>query len=357
VPTFTFRLALLFALLFANGCASAQQHKPLASETRVGRSTNGAEQSTRRSPFRFFSPSSFWNMPLTDNAPLDPRSTEIVGTFEAEVAREQQAKIGPWISSVSYGVPIYTVVADQPTVRVVLDHDPSVPALQAAWNAVPLPPSAQSAAGTDGHLVVWQPSTDRLWEFWRLVHNAAGWHASWGGGIQNASSSSGVYGPKAWPGAVPGWGASASSLSIAGGLITLEDLKQGRINHALALAIPNVRGGFYASPAQRTDGTSASPDALPEGAHLRLDPELDLATLNLPPLTLKMAEAAQQYGIFIRDGGPRVAAFFAQDPTPTGTNPYAGKSGYFEGKYPNQILSSFPWSHLELLMMDLHSTS
>ena len=31
---------------------------------------------------------------------------------------------------------------------------------------VPLPPEAQPSAGSDQHLVVWQPSSDRLWEFW-----------------------------------------------------------------------------------------------------------------------------------------------------------------------------------------------
>ena len=111
----------------------------------------------------------------------------------------------------------------------------------------------------------------------------------------------------------------------------------------------------YASPAQRTDGKSASPLSLPEGAHLRLDPNLDLAALHLPRLTLMIAEAAQRYGIFITDGSSD-REILAQDPTPTGTNPYAGPDGYFEGKYPNQLLASFPWSQLELLKMELHST-
>ena len=232
----------------------------------------------------------------------------------------------------------------------------SAPVLQSAWDAVPLPPNAQPAAGSDSQLVVWQPSTDRLWEFWGLADGAEGWHASWGGAMQNASSNPGAYGPEAWPGAQPTWGASASSLSIAGGLITLEDLELGQINHALAIAIPHPRAGVYASPAQRTDGFSTEPLSLPEGAHLRLDPKLELAALHLPRLTLMMAEAAQRYGIVVRDRSSN-ATFYAQDPTPTGTNPYTGTHGYFEGKSPQQLLKSFPWSHLQLLKMELHSTS
>ncbi len=292
------------------------------------------------------------------DASLDPRSAKLAGAFGAEAASEvredEEGKQGPWISidTTAYSVPIYTVPADQPTVRVTLKGG-KTSALQAAWDAVPLPPEAQPAAGTDGHLVVWQPSANRLWEFWRLVHGPEGWYASWGGAMQDVSSDPGVYGTHAWPGAKPGWGASASSLSIAGGLITLEDLQLGQINHALAIAIPNVRVGEYASPAQRTDGKSSDPLSLPEGAHLRLDPHLDLAALHLPPLTLMIAKAAQRYGMFVRDGGP-VVAFYAQDPVSTGTNPYLGSNGYFEGKNPMKFLAAFPWSHLQLLRMDLH---
>jgi hypothetical protein len=277
----------------------------------------------------------------------------LVATLDAEVNSELSAGSGPWINTSKYSVPIYTVPEDQPTVYVALDHAPTIPALQAAWSAVPLPASARPARGTDGVLVVWQPSTDRLWEFERLTHEADGWHASWGGAIQHASSSQGVYGSEAWAGAAPWWGASASSLSVAGGLITLEDLRHGQIDHALAMALPNVRAGVYAAPAQRDDGTSTSPLSLPEGAHLRLNPALDLASLRLPATTLMIAEAAQRYGIFVRDRGANIQ-LFAQDPTPTGTNPYAGATGYFAGKSPVQLLAKFPWSQLEVLKMETY---
>jgi hypothetical protein len=310
-------------------------------------------------PFRFFSPTSFWNEALPADAPLDPSSAGVVGAFDEEIASEEAAKKGAAnINTTAWSVPVYTVPADQPTVKVTLvaSRVSLSPALQTAWEAVPLPPEAKPAAGTDRDLVVWQPSTDKLWEFWGLEKTEAGWLAKWGGAIEKDSSDSGAYGPEAWPGAKSNWGASACSLSIAGGLITLEDLERGEINHALAIAIPNTRAGEYASPAQRTDGYSTAPLSLPEGAHLRLDPNLDLASLHLPRLTLMMAEAAQRYGIFVRDSAVNVA-FVAQDPTPTGANPYTGAHGYFEGKSPQQLLASFPWSHLQLLKMNLHRTS
>jgi hypothetical protein len=302
--------------------------------------------------FRFFSPSSFWNTPLAEDAGLDPDSTALTTAFEKQVALARQAGSPPWINTTDYSVPIYTVPADQPTVPVRLASPFFAPALQSAWSDVPLPADARPAAGSDRTLVVWQPSTDRMWEFWKLARADGEWSAGWGGAMQAVSANPGVYGPDAWPGAKPWWGSSASSLSIAGGLITLEDLQRGRIDHALALAIPNVRAGFYAHPAQRTDGTSSNPLSLPEGAHLRLDPSLDLAALHLPRMTLMLAEAAQRYGIVVRDRA-KVTHFFAEDPGPTGANPYLGAGGHFEGQSPGQLLSQFPWDRLQLLKMEL----
>ena len=305
-------------------------------------------------PFRFFSATSFWNESLPSNAPLDGDSAAMVASFDQELTKEEEVKRGPAnINTTAWSVPVYTVPAYEPAVRVVLEGASKTSTLQAAWEAVPLPANAQAAAGSDKHLLVWQPSTDKLWEFWGLLRVGETWHASWGGAIHAVSSASGAYGPEAWLGATTGWGASASSLSIAGGLITLEDLERGEINHALAIAVPEVRAGVYASPAERTDGYSSESLSLPEGAHLRLDPKLDLATLHLPKLTLMMAEAAQRYGIIVRDRSSNVT-FYAQDPTPTGTNPYTGSHGYFEGKSPQQLLTSFPWSHLQVLKMELH---
>jgi hypothetical protein len=304
------------------------------------------------SSFRFFAPTSPWNEALEDGTPLDLDSGLLAGAFATEVSNEIQTGRGPSISTSSYGVSLYTVPADQPTVPVQLISPLSDPALDSALSAVPLPESARPAAGSDGHLVVWQPSTDRLWEFWRLTRGAGGWQASWGGAIHEVSTNSGTYGPSSWAGASRSWGASASSLSIAAGLITFEDLARGSINHALAIGIPNVRGGVYAWPAARTDGGSLDPTSLPEGAHLRLDPSLNLTSMHMPPLTLMLAEAAQRYGIIVRDGAANVT-FYAQAPSASENNPFAGPSGYLEGKYPARLLASFPWRHLQLLPMEL----
>jgi hypothetical protein len=302
--------------------------------------------------FRFFSPRSFWNTPVSRREAVDPHSERMVEGLVTEVAKEVGDRSGPWINSTKYSVPVVRVPASTPTVRVRLVSPYAAPALRRAFKAVPLPEQAQPSTGKDAHLVVWQPHSDRLWEFWHLRRQGGAWEAGWGGATMHVRSAWGAYGPSAWPGATRLWGASASSLSIAGGLVTLQDLNRGWINHALTMSLPDVRAGVYSLPARRTDGTSADPYALPEGAHLRLRPGLDLASLHLPRMTLMLARAAQRFGIFIRDRAGNVA-FNAQPPRSPDRNPYLGPSGYYGDKSPRELLAAFPWTDLQVLKLRL----
>jgi hypothetical protein len=329
------------------GCGAAGAETGVGSADVVPLGTAGGH--------RFFSPSSFWNRPVAAG-PRDPRSAELTAHFAAAVAAERRAGRGPGINTSQWSVPVYRVPANQPRVRVELRSRPErrpLPALRRAWRRVPLPRLPVPAAGTDRPLVVWQPSTDKLWEFWGMKRELdGGWKAAWGGAIRDVSRSSGAYGPRSWRGATGAWGASASGLSIVGGLITFEDFERGKIDHALAMSVPGVRAGEYSLPARRTDGTSLDPLALPEGAHLRLDPDLDLGSLDLPRPTLMLAEAAQRYGIVVRDRAGTVV-FYGQDPTPTGSDPYNGPGGYYEGLTAGAIMAGFPWDRLQLLRMRL----
>ena len=277
-----------------------------------------------------------------------------------EVSAEQLGHHGPWINTNAWSVPVYTVGARERTTRVILDHAPD-PALSRAFSRVPLPRGAHPAAGTDHHLVVYQPSRDRMWEFFGLVRTHRRWHTNWGGAMRHVSRNPGIFGPRAWPGAKTWWGATATSLPLLGGLMRIDELQRGSINHALAMAMPNPRRGVWAWPAQRSDGNAPGPTAIPEGARLRLDPRLDLSQLPMPPLTRMMAVAAQRYGIIVRDKAG-VITFAAEDPTPlAATNPYTNNplsgqplpGGLFDGKWPSALLAQFPWEHLQVLKMSL----
>lgn len=298
-----------------------------------------------------FAPSSFWNKRLAADAPLDATSATLIQALTAEVQRERAARIGPWIGAGSGSTPVYRVPEDQRRVRVRLDKltSPGAKALRRAFASVPMPRNAKPAPGADGHLTVWQPSTDRLWEFFKARREGSTWHADWGGAIRNVSKSPGYYTKRAWPGATRSWGATATSLPIIGGTMLLDELKRGRVDHALALNLPAPRSGQFAWPAQRSDGTGP-PTALPEGARIRLDPAVNIDDLGLPKLGRTIARAAQRYGMVVRDQTGHGMSLWAEVPTTTSVR---GLSSYLNGKTPTDVLANFPWDRMQVLKMKL----
>jgi hypothetical protein len=305
---------------------------------------------------RLFAPTSFWNAPLADDAEVDPKSPDYVAKLKAEVDRVYARRDGPWMATRQYSTPLYKVPADQPTVKVTIDYPPpQYLALQAALDAVPIPPGATPAAGTDGHMTIWQPSTGKLWELWKASKAADGsWHARWGGAIRDVHNDPGYYTESTWEGSKPFWGASATSLPVIGGTMRIDELKAGRIDHAIHVSIPSIRSLFHTPPAQRTEGTTATSGAIIAGSRFRLDPSLDVESLPLTPFVKMIARAVQRYGLVIGDKSTSVQ-FYGEDYTPTGSNPYPEIVG---PNYPSNYyrdLARFPWEHLKLLKMDIRT--
>jgi hypothetical protein len=357
-------------LLALTGCGGSQENQrqpdpqaqpssdkaPSADSAAQGRRLvscgNRADSHVPRPEKRLFAPNSVWNQPLPETTRIDKA---LAKQLEAEAAKEIRNGTGPYIQTTKFSTPLYTVGPHQRCVRVKLDVTARYGrTLKRAFLRVPLPKSARPAPGTDQHLTVWQPSTDSLWEFWKLQRRSDGWHAKWGGAMRRVSRSPGFFTSKSWPGSEPYWGATATSLPAIAGTMTVDELERGRIDHALALSLPNARAKVFASPAQRTDGTLNDPDAIPEGTRFRLDPKLDIDSLDLPPVVRTMALAAQRYGLIVRDKTFANIGFYAEDPAPLGHNPYPK---LFEQKIPSVLLAKFPWSHVQAVKPKLRKSS
>ena len=318
--------------------------------------TAAAHAATEPAGFLPFAADSVWNLRLRSDVPLAANSPGYVSALTQSVATQ-----GAWLNTTSCGMPEYWADANTPTVAVTLNH-PSYedPALIRAWSAVPMPATAQPANCSDKNFAVLQQQpngTIKEWEFWKASQAADGsWSAEWGGAMNNVLTDRGIASPLEWtdPSAPTasarkssnGWNVTASSISMLAGVITNADLASGHINHAIAMAIPTPASGKWFWPAQRSDGSSTNPNALPEGAHLRLNPSLDLASLHLDPLMQMIAEAAQKYGIIVRDATYSSNVFYAEQPLPGQTSPVNALLG---GQSVSAALASFPWSQLQVL--------
>lgn len=288
---------------------------------------------------RFFADDSVWNRVVTGPVAIDANSAALV----ADLARQARLPgLPPTINSDRYSTAVYTVDHSTPEIDIRLDRDFSDPLVLEHFRGVPLPAGATPSDGTDSHVVVYRPSTDQLWEFWTLTGTGNDRGAGWGGRLDNVSTSAGIMPHPA--------GATATGLPLVGGLVTLEELRAGRIDHALALAVPQPRAEWFTPPANRTDGFVYSETAVPEGAHFRLDPSVDIASLGLPRPTRILAEAAQRHGIIVRDKAG-VVAMYGEDPGPSRSE--GVYDAFYGGLSPQAVLEAFPWDHLQLLQMDL----
>jgi hypothetical protein len=298
---------------------------------------------------RPFAPSSVWNKPLAADARLAPNSRSLV----SELMRQRRFST-PWVNTTTYSTPVYTVgpaTAAAPvhvdTPSALFSSPADAEALRPRLGAVPIPDGARPAAGVNRHMVVWQPSTDTMWELWNAhrvpdepspwkTDSILGWHAAWGARIDRASSNAGT-------GQAP-FGATASGLPLMGGLIRLSEWRSLKIRHALALGIHDIAADSPVWPANRTDGGYRGRGAIPMGTRFRLDPRVDIDSLRLSPAGRAIALAAQRYGMVVRDHADKSFALYGEDPAPTGQNPYPR---VFGGLRPDQVLRGFPWRQLE----------
>jgi hypothetical protein len=280
-------------------------------------------------------------------APLAANSAVLVADLASQVAVRYGgiAAFNVW----QYNTSLSTAAAGTPVADVVWDNcqgktsvPPGLVGPGGQFAAVPIPVDAVPAAGSDAELTVYSPSTDQLWEFWKAVHRADGWHACWGGRIDHVSTSPGFF--------TGGFGASASGLAVAGGMVSLADVRRGSIDHALTLAVVDAAPWNVVSwPAQRSDGSPGSTSLIAEGTRFRLDPSVNVDALALTPVAKMVAKAAQQYGFIVTDKAGAVSVIAESGDgakAKTGINPWTA----IMGSTPSYLMMrNFPWDKLQAL--------
>ena len=206
VPTWELNETLQVTVTASNSGGSGSGSSPV---------TQPVGGTTSQAPVYF--PSSFFVQPLPANAPLDPQSAEMVqqltneafGVAPTESYDCRQSISTPWnqwnaaeeaychqvsgrasFSDNDYSPTVYTVPAGQPTVTVQIPNNVN---LQAAMQAVPIPPGAFPAPGTDGQMIIYQPSSDTTWQLWRAYQANGQWYRVRADGYSMLSTDPGYY--------------------------------------------------------------------------------------------------------------------------------------------------------------------
>jgi hypothetical protein len=240
---------------------------------------------------RLFSSDSFINLTIGPSPSLEANSSAIVS--QALASHSTNANLA---NSNSWGIPVFDAASQSTSYDVGCTY-------YDCWyhfGPVNIPSDAQPQWGSDRHMVVMQPDGQEF-DMWLARRTGDGW-------TSGERWETNPFGSAANCSRVHGCGAAdVAGFALTAGMIRPEEIAQGHIDHALAISTPDTRADYIACPATDTDGRHASPDALPVGAHIQLDPTINVAGLPIPRWERVVAAALQQYGAYVIDTGGSVA--------------------------------------------------
>jgi hypothetical protein len=266
------RVATLSTLFFAVVAGEA------GSKDRGNEGKKDIGQLPWQAEIRLFRESSPFNEPISPESPLDDNSRLMVESLVRDAGER-----GAVIAWRAWSVPLYIAGPDTPRHSVQLEqyHINGYKFL----DSVPIPIGAKQDAYEDGHLTIWDGSTDCLYDFWQMRTLEGRWYASWGNGIPRLSD--GIY-----PFGASTRGSGFSNL--AGVILPHELLGHGEINHALIFSSGVNRGGGPVPPATESDGMKTGLQFIPEGARVRLRSDFDLS--GFPAHLQKIGRALMKFG-------------------------------------------------------------
>jgi hypothetical protein len=296
---------------------------------------------------RFYSTTSFWNTTIGLNPLIDSNSTAIVRASLVNFASQAgflNASYGVALAYACSTNKIYTVpctLYDSPSCGL---GGPGVP--------FPIPAGTTTVTGTDGHLVVvyqaldGSPYAGKELDLWQARYDPTNdtWSAS-------TVSVNDLFG---WGAACPPGGqcnaANAAGFALLGGAIRPEEIAQGHIDHALALATPYNLSNYIACPATHTDGSAPAP-ALPEGARIQLDPAYNVDAQNWPQWVKIIAHALQTYGAYNRSYGGVVSIYGVSDQN-TGVPSWTSVGAPEEQHSTLYNLNLLPWANMRVIRIN-----
>ena len=237
-----------------------------------------------------FPRSSHWNRPV-DRLPLHQRSDAIV----TAVGRTERAHadFGSGLyEGAPIGIPYRVVRAGQKRVPVSFEYSS-----ESNRGRYPIPAGAPIEGGRAGegdrHVILLDRSRCRLFELFSAYPRDGGrrWRAG-SGAIWNLRSNR--MRPRGWT------SADAAGLPILPGLARYDEVKRGRIDHALRITVPRTRRAFV-YPARHFASDSSDPDLPAMGQRVRLRRGFDVSSF--PRQSRVVLRALKRYGAIVADNG------------------------------------------------------
>lgn len=231
-----------------------------------------------------------WNQRV-DQAPVRANSEAMIRTIGLDERLHADFGSGRYQGR-PIGIPYTTVSRRQKRVRIVFEY-----ASESDRGPYPIPRDAPIEGGRsadgDRHVIVVDRDRCKLYELFAAYPRSGGrsWRAG-SGAIWSLRSNR--LRPEGWT------SADAAGLPILPGLARHEEVRRGRIDHALRFTVSRSRRAFV-YPARHFASSLTDPDLPAMGQRLRLKASFDLSSH--PPQSRVVLRALKEYGMIVADNG------------------------------------------------------
>jgi hypothetical protein len=249
--------------------------------------------------WRPFSDDSPWNQPIPADARVDSDSQALMADFALRGAL--------YINIRDWSIPVYFVDADHTPRLEVYDLRPDVFGKGFEFpRRIPIPANAVASPPVNGdnHLCIIDQKTHLEWGMWWARKDAKG---GWGTGLGAVTDLAGTGVSAPWYAKerqLDAHRARASGFPLIAGLILVDEVKAGRIDHALVFAYDHCRTGFFVPPASTAQVTvpgTKNSAGIPMGGRIQLDPAWDVEHSALTRSGKIIARSLQEYGAYCGD--------------------------------------------------------
>ena len=247
--------------------------------------------------YRSFDVQSYWNTTMA-SAPLDPNSSGMINYLKTDSSTSYLQLVGTSADG-GWGEPIYWAKPTDPVYNVISTGFSLAPEMK----SVRIPATARVASTTDSQMTVYDLEKGGVYKLQHASYNASNNTWSAGAGAYYYLGSNGLAGKLAESNEPRNQGHRGVPPGVHA--VRWDEIVAGRIDHALKIAL-NTPSTSHVWPMLGSDGKSTDPNAIPQGARLRIKPSVDLASLSLSPAARTIATALQRYGALVGDssGGP-----------------------------------------------------
>jgi hypothetical protein len=249
-----------------------------------GTSGGGARPLPRAASCPVFPRSNVWNQRV-DGLPLHRNSAAIVASVGADEGLHPDFGAGRYEGR-PIGIPYNVVDRRTRRSRVSFEY-----ADESDRGPYPIPRRPRVEGGSDRHILIVDRSRCRLYELFAAERRDGRWHAG-SGAIWNLRSNR--LRPAGWT------SADAAGLPILPGLARYDEVRRGRIDHALRFTVRRSRRA-YTWPARHFASDLTDGDLPRMGERLRLRRSFDVRPF--PRQVRVILAALKRYGMIVADNG------------------------------------------------------